>query len=153
MKAKLLATVSILLIVSTALTILAVVLVPVEYLVPELNGDIEWSKQVTRLKLRKYEMVGGPEKLRSWLYHQDGAPGQETAVAFISWGLENPDDFELIVEGMDPGEKPRILSWLAGMIVDRKFENSFRSGFSERNSPAMREILSQVDMMTNAERQ
>lgn len=152
MKAKIFATISMVLLFFAALVILLGVVVPVEYIVPEVTGDIEWSKQVTRLKLRKYEIVGRPEELRAWLSHQDGAPGQETAVAFISWGLDNQDDFELIIDGMDHAEKPGISSWLAGMIVDREFENSFRSSFSGRNSPTVQEILSQVDRMSNASR-
>lgn len=152
MKTKALALVSTLLLAFVAILVLLGVFVPVEYLVPELTGDIEWSKQVTRLKLRKYEIVGRPEELRSWLYRQDGASGQEVAVAFLSWGLENQGDFELIVDGMVPAEKPGIISWLSGMIIDRKFEDSFRSSFSERNSPAIGEILSQVDSMSNGSR-
>lgn len=152
MKTKVLVLVSTRLLAFVAMLILVGVFVPVEFLVPEFTGDIEWSKQVTKLKLRKYEVVGRPEELRSWLYHQDGAPGQEVAVAFISWGLENQGDFELIVDGMVPAEKPGIISWLSGMIVDRKFEDSFRSSFSERNSPAISEILSQVDSMSNGSR-
>lgn len=153
MKAKILAAFTIVLLLVGALLILLGILGPVEYLVPELTGDIEWSKQVTRLKLRKYEIVGRPDELRSWLYHQDGAPGQEATVAFVSWSLENQSDFELIIDGMDPVEKSGVISLLSRIIVDRKFEDSFRLSFSERNSPAVREILSQVEMMTNAERQ
>ncbi|MBK9154431.1 MAG: hypothetical protein IPM25_09490 [Chloracidobacterium sp.] len=152
MKAKILAAFTIVLLLVGALLILLGILGPVEYLVPELTGDIEWSKQVTRLKLRKYEIVGRPEELRSWLYHQDGAPGQEVGVAFLSWGLDNQSDFEMIVDGMAPAEKPGFISWLSGIIVDRKFEDSFRSSFSERKSPAILEILSQVGSMSNGSR-
>ncbi|MGH9946366.1 MAG: hypothetical protein ACRD6X_04130 [Pyrinomonadaceae bacterium] len=122
-----------------------VVLVPAEYFVLERKWSIEWGQKGTYLKLKKYELIGQPEELRTWLLEIDGAPGQEAFVNFIIWGLDHPDDFALIIGGLEPDRKPSLLVVLAGMIQDRKLENLFRKSFSEHTSSDIQTILGYIN--------
>jgi hypothetical protein len=126
--------------------------VPAEHLVFERKWSIEWGQQATWLKLRKYELIGRPEELRTWLQQIDGAPGQEAAVIFLSWGLDNQHDFVSILEGLDIKRKAEIFNLLGSMIVERGMKSSFRQSFSGVSSDVVNEILMEVDRIKDANR-
>ena len=132
-----------------SIVILAVVaiFVPAEYIVPREPYSIEWAKDATWYKLRKYEIIGQPNELRRWLTSQDGAPGQETIVMFILWGLTHQDDFEYIVNGIEQERKPEFVNLLAIMMNDRGLEKEFLTSFERHNSPITQDLRTEIERL------
>lgn len=125
------------------------VFVQAEYFVLEKKWSIEWCLEATKLKLKKYDLTGRPEELRTWLLTVDGAPGQEAAVLFLSWGLDNQNDFEFILEGIDAKRRPAIIDFLAGMVIERGMEDSFRASFLDRSSPRVLDLFAAINRYTD----
>lgn len=121
-------------------------LTPANWLVSGHLGTIEHAGNSTRLMLQKYELTGFPYEIRRWLTaNHDGAIAQEIAYVFIPWGVQHPDEFAFIVEGIELGSQPRLVNWLGGMVGETAIESEFLQAFYRYETPVISEIKVELE--------
>lgn len=117
------------------------IFVPAEYFVSRNPREIDYYGDATRLKLRRYEVTGLPYEIRSWLEGpHDGAFGQEIAHAYLNWGIEHPEDFVYITEGVHATKREHIAEWLCMGVEDWTPQGKFLEQFQNKNEPIVSEI-------------
>lgn len=123
----------------------AIVYLPAEYFVLERNGSIEWAQKTTSLKLKKYEVLGTSREIQDWLLKLDGAPGEEAAVTFLVWGLDNQNDFDTILKGIDPEKRTALFTWLAETTLNRGLDESFLQAFETKHLGLSQSIEDEIN--------
>lgn len=127
-------------------SVIVLYMIPSELLVSKHLGTIEHAGNSTNLILRKYELTGFPYEIRRWLTgNHDGAIGQEIAYIFLPWGVRHPDDFVFIVEGIEPENRPRFVSWLGSMVEDAMIEREFLEVFDRYETPVITDLKLEVE--------
>ncbi len=126
--------------------VIVLYLTPANWLVSSHLGMIEHAGNSTRLMLRKYELTGFPYEIRRWLTgNHDGAVGQEIAYVFIPWGVQHPDEFTRIVEGIEQENQPRFVNWLGGMVGETAIESEFLQAFHYYETPVINKLKLEVE--------
>ncbi len=95
--------------------------------------------------LRNYEAAKDEEAVRAHLLEYRGeAQGQETSIAFINWGMEHPDDFIFIVDGVDPAMRDQLCERLGVALSGTQKVKEFGAAFNTRDSACLRIIRSRI---------
>ena len=99
--------------------------------------------------LGAYERTKNAEAVRIHLLKYRGeAEGSETRIEFVSWGIEHPDEFIEIVEGIEPPHKSRFCKNIAHAVYDIGTADEFESAFADRDSECLRIVRSAVSSLS-----
>ncbi|MBK8465740.1 MAG: hypothetical protein IPL32_07905 [Chloracidobacterium sp.] len=127
-------------------SVLILYMIPSELLVSKHLGTIEHAGNSTNLMLRKYELTGYPFEIRRWLTGKhDGAIGQQIAYIFLPWGVRHPYGFAYIIEGIEPENRPRFVSWLGSMVGEAMIEREFLEVFDWYETPVITDLKLEVE--------
>jgi len=122
------------------------VLAPAKYFVARRSWEIDYYGDATRLEIRRYEITGRPNEIRSWLESpHDGAFGTVIAINILEWGLYHPDDFVYILEGINVERRDSVVEWLGWMVDDMRIADEFLEAFRTYSSPAITQLKAKAE--------
>ncbi len=99
----------------------------------------------TTVVLKSYEVIKNEEIVRRHLLEYRGeAPGHETRISFLSWGIQHPVDFINIAEGIEPSRRTQLCEILGFAATDSNQDPEFEAMFSGYDSECLRIIRIEI---------